>query len=135
MREENIYACIWISWPLTNENRILKNNINELLNFDNDIPTEENLNSENWKQELLKNYIKNSSDEDISSEIIVEQNASNKITRSKHDVRQFLQEIEIYIAKKYPSIIPDFVHFRSVYLDISSKKRKQSNISNFFMEK
>jgi len=90
MREENIYACIWISWPLTNENRILKNNINELLNFDNDIPTEENLNSENWKQELLKNYIKNSSDEDISSEIIVEQNASNKITRSKHDVRQFL---------------------------------------------
>ena len=27
-----------------------KININELLNFDNDIPTEENLNSENWEQ-------------------------------------------------------------------------------------
>ena len=43
---------------------ILNVNIDDLINYDNDVRTEEILNSETWEEELVENYIANSSETD-----------------------------------------------------------------------
>jgi hypothetical protein len=120
-------------------------NIDELINFDDDIPTEEILNDETWEQELLDNYISEREEavaaadapnvptpEEADEWMEEVEAASNKIPKSKQEIREYLNEIEFFLAEKYPLIIPDFVQLRSAYLDVSNKETKQSSILNYF---
>ena len=44
-----------------------------------------------------------------ADEWMQEVDASNMIPKSSEEIREYLREIEFFLAEKYPSVIPDFI--------------------------
>ena len=76
--------------------------VDELLDFYSNIPTEENLDGEDWEDQIFKNYVAYIAEEERfeptpnEADKWIEELTGPRIPKLKHVIRQYIEDIEFY---------------------------------------
>ena len=61
--------------------------------------------------------------------------AKNIEAKTKSEIRHYIEDIELYVLQKIPSIAPEFSAFMASFIERSIVEEKQMKISSFFKSK
>ena len=110
------------------------------MSIDEVIPTEEILHQDTWEQDLLQNYIENLQENEAETQLTASEEADDIINenieaKTKSEIRQYIEDIELYVLQNIPSIAPEFSAFKASFIERSIVEKKQMKISNYFKSK
>ena len=112
-----------------------------LLDWDEEIATEEVLGADTWQMDLLNNYVAEleaREDEETGpspeqADEWIEELESTRVVKTEADIREWMDHFQFFFAEKQPSCMEKFMQLKTAFIDCTNRdKVKQTTILDFF---